>query len=430
MISNTLNNLKHFWNDFSLSERLVAFLIIYISLYQISCLCIYYYFQTPLYYNWTELYISYEGGLVRRGLLGSLLSLIAGSQYFSVIIIFSYAMIYLLWYIFVATQLFSVFKKSWCLVLLGAPAAFAFFYQSSGAFIRKDIFIEIAFAMLFLIYYKLQERYKASLFFTIIIYVPAFLIHELTLLFIWLPYLYIIGIYRRKRERIFITLFFSLIAISSLCFAFLFAGTQEQGFKITSFWNDFYPGLIDTNDTAIKYLGMSLLDKPLHSTLLPYLQNKVFFSIIKGIILAFLPIIIVFVTYRFNKTHLHLFGRIKTYIFYTIIALTASCIIFIMNDIGRILSLLSIYFIFYLVFVLKLYKLKFNNTIEEKFTFSLDKPLALIITIAYMFSWSIFPWVPVKNYSYLSMQIWQNHFIYGIPKFKHFLVYPAKMEQY
>lgn len=314
--------------------------------------------------------------------------------------------------------------------MLGAPAGIAFFYQSSGAFIRKDIFIEIAFAMLFLIYYKIRDNYVISLIFTIVIYISAFLIHELMLLFISLPYLYLIGIYKQKKERLFITLVFFMMAIASVCFAFLFAGTQDQALKITSFWNNFYPGLSDAKDTAIKYLGMSLLDKPIHSTLLPYLQNKVFSSILKGVILAFLPIILIFVSYRFNKIHIQLFGRNQTCFFYILVALTITGILFVMNDIGRILSLLSIYLLFYLVFVLKLYKVEFNNIIEEKFAPALNKPLVLVLTIVYLFSWSIFPWVPVKNYSYLSIQIWQNHFIYGIPQFKHFLVYPATLEQY
>lgn len=409
-------------------------MLFFLGMYNIICISIYYYHVFPAYYNWTEIFISYEGGVVRRGLVGTILSSFAGINNFQLYVITSYLLVYFLWYAFIIKNMFSVFSKSWCLILLGSPAIFAFFYQSAGAFFRKDIFVEIGFALLFYFYYKFSSAYKSckkALAITLLIYIPCFLIHELMLFYIWLPYFFLVSIYKARKEEIYISLFFALLALASLLFVFSFSGTQEQGIKITDFWNNYYPEVKAYDSSAIKFLGLSLWDKPDYCNILPYLQNKATGSIIKACILAFFPILLLYINYNFHKISNKLFGRSHVILFYVITILSFSAIFIVMNDVGRILSMFSIYLVCYLIFFIKLYKASFNlNVCDNKLSFSLSNPLYFVLSIIYLFSWCVCHWIPLDADSWLSIQIWQNHFLYGFPELQYSITKKVAIMQF
>ncbi len=67
-------NFINFKFRLSSHEKILAYLLIFVAVYNILCLSIYFYKLFPTHYNITELLISYNAGFVRRGLFGYILS--------------------------------------------------------------------------------------------------------------------------------------------------------------------------------------------------------------------------------------------------------------------------------------------------------------------------------------------------------------------
>lgn len=308
-ISQRVKNLLAQWS----CPELVVLALLTLSLsydgwiYSRDCLAIF-----PENYAWGDLFINYEGGLVRRGLLGTILAPFAGQQHFALVYTIINAVLVIVCYAFFIRALAVIFEKFWLLVLVGSPGLFAFMPLQN--FIRKDIFIKAAYFLLFCLAARAAVK-KASVSQTLclftIIYVPVFLVHELILFYVFLPLALLFSSSSVDRERRMVLIYGAALTISSVLFAVVFSGTIPQRQAIASFWLHFYPQMAEQNSIqAINFIGQGLLDRNEHQYLLPYLlKPDLRNSIIKAFLLTFGPLTFVLFRYRLLYALKRLFGR-------------------------------------------------------------------------------------------------------------------------
>lgn len=111
-------------------------------------------------YSWTELLINYQGGFVRRGLLGELafrLNSFIPAPYFLIAVVASVYVAVTFWMVVAVLNRVEV---SIALLFLFCPATILFPVYDTDAFGRKDIFILAAFALAM----SLIRRARSDLF--------------------------------------------------------------------------------------------------------------------------------------------------------------------------------------------------------------------------------------------------------------------------
>lgn len=399
-----------FLADWSQAEKTVFFFVCLNIAYSIYSSSRIFYKVFPNSYGWTELFVSYEGGVIRRGLLGSILSIFAGQEYFRFAVTAIVTAIWILWLLCVAKLLFRYLERFWAIILLGAPGLFvSSCYNLDPA--KKELFIEIGF---FLIFFLIASAKKHSfgiakvLCYITVIYVPVFLTHELALFFITLPACILLGIYKTAKNKLTILIYFSLLIAGSVIFAFIFKGNFEQRDIILHFWQHFYPEL--ELGGAIKFIGYGLFDRTLYNYSLPYIiDDSLRTSIIQGWILTLLPIIAFWYRYNLNKASIILLGKFWTISIYCIYIFMTITIVIIMNDFGRIISITGIIILLSEMCIISTYKNTYGEiTIKNCFIPQLNNYICFSLSLLYLFSWKICQYVPLSANSYLDIQFWQK----------------------
>ena len=140
--------------------------------------------EFPIKYTFTDWLINYEGGFVRRGLLGQIvfeLSKILNIHIKFLILIFQisiYLIYFLLFFLFLSKRETNFF---WLLIIF-SPISFLYPMAELEALGRKDIFV-ITF---FLIFSTINYRSLSSLLFSfLLIFTLSCLIHEITFFYIF-----------------------------------------------------------------------------------------------------------------------------------------------------------------------------------------------------------------------------------------------------
>ena len=140
--------------------------------------------EFPIKYTFTDWLINYEGGFVRRGLLGQIvfeLSKLLNIQIKFLILIFQIS-IYLIYFLLFFLLLSKRETNFFWLLIIFSPISFLYPMAELGALGRKDIFV-ITF---FLIFSIINYRSLSSLLFSFIfIFTLSCLIHEITFFYIF-----------------------------------------------------------------------------------------------------------------------------------------------------------------------------------------------------------------------------------------------------
>lgn len=400
------------WTGWELAIVFLVSLSIIYSSYN-SIINLYHHF----YYAWGEMLINYAGGPVRRGLFGALITPLAGNANFKLYVLSLYTLIVSLVYILFIRDMSKVFDKTLIIFLIGSPCIFSFMFFE--AYFRKDIFIQAAFcSIMIFIYYAYKHKYdiKLILFIFSVIYIPAFLTTELTLFYMGVPLILILYSCDSKKDFIIFLLFSSIIVAASIFLVFYFKGSEHERNAIISFWSNYFPQINGHDSYALKalnYIGQGLSSRKSEEYLMPYLLTYRFrFDIIVALLLTSMPLTYIFRKYNIHHCLKSIYGLTKTIYLYTIILLSFFMICLVMNDVGRIISTFSIYMIFSIVTIIKIFKLKFPdsyNRAENIFTF--NNPVFFIFSILYMFFWTIHLWVPLDAKTYFTLQPWLLNYI-------------------
>ena len=231
---------KYFTKENFIKVAFYLFIFIYVC----------YYFRSYSYdyqnsYSFSELFLNYEGGFVRRGFLGQVYLYFYGFFQTSPIIFFSSIFFFI--HILNIFLLFKIVENTNYpleikILILFSPALLFFPIYDYNMFFIKDAFIK--FLILFHAYIIIVtknnlDKYLIYLKFLVIplIFFTNILIHEYGVFFIFVHLLLSLYAYQLKKKFFLILYFFLFLSI--FCIVFYFSGNQEIFNQINFSINEF-----------------------------------------------------------------------------------------------------------------------------------------------------------------------------------------------
>ncbi len=240
----------------------------------------------PDNYAWTELFINYKGGFIRRGLIGQILfflSYITDTR-------IATALLFLPFYVFFIKFSLELFCKN-CdnislILIIVSPGLFFFFTQDQRMLCKKDLYYELGFIIQFLLLLRKDIKLHNLFIFLIIIYFICTLIHESTVFYSILPFS--VFLEKANKEKQFFRYFCILVVlvVISIIYLITFSGTVAQSKQIFSSWLRFFP-LSEVG--AIRYIGMPLSIKLAEEKI--YYNSITLIYICLGMLLTALPLV-------------------------------------------------------------------------------------------------------------------------------------------
>ena len=341
-------------------------------------------------YAFKELFINYQAGLIRRGLLGEIFWIFNNAFSIKPITFFSY--LFLLLYLAQIYLFYKLFEKYvvsnfiFILIFL-SPALTLFNIYDPNVFFLKDIFIKLSIllhAYLLSTFFKKKynnvNNYFLALKFLIIpLLIVIILIHEYQIFFLGVHYLLSLSIIKNKKNILQITKIY-LILLIPILFVLVFIGDQIQYDNLNQILSKFnielHPqlagGFYRTIGGFYKW----------HFFYFSYRDFlNLFFSIILGLLL-FYAIFHFFIEKKileFNSQYQ------KKYLIFFLPVLLA---VIMTTDHGRNISLISFHLIaFYSILPFDLNKFHiFANKINKIF---LLKMLSILFLFFYIFMWKL-----------------------------------------
>ena len=341
-------------------------------------------------YAFKELFINYQAGLIRRGLLGEIFWIFNNAFSIEPITFFSY--LFLLLYLAQIYLFYKLLEKYvvsnfiFILIFL-SPALTLFNIYDPNVFFLKDIFIKLSIllhAYLLSTFFKKKNNnvnnYFLALKFLIIpLLIVIILIHEYQVFFLGVHYLLSLSIIKNKKNILQITKIY-LILLIPILFVLVFIGDQIQYDNLNQILSKFnielHPQLAGG---FYRTIGGFYKWHFFYFTYRDFLN--LFFSIILGLLL-FYAIFHFFIEKKileFNSQHQ------KEYLIFFLPVLLA---VIMTTDHGRNISLISFHLIaFYSILPFDLNKFHiFENKINKIF---LLKMLSILFLFFYIFMWKL-----------------------------------------
>ena len=327
--------------------------------------------EFPQKYVFTEWLINYEGGYVRKGLLGQIVLYI--SNIFNIdlkfIILFLQITIYSIYFFLFYIALSKIRINFFWILIIFSPILFAYPLIELMALGRKDTFV----ISIFLIFSMINYKNLNSLFFYFTIFFGiSSLIHEITIFYIF-HYLLIIYLYNKL---IFHKKISSLHIISLLAFIsfFLYLNLYLHNFVvIENIINSygFEEGIITNESGAFSHL------KPTIGPAFLIILGKIeFTNILKYIFVIFLNSIPFLYFIKLKKlTNLKYFSTKNIFFIFFILSLPVYGLVY---DWGRVININYNFFIILLLFYFKL------NLVELDFLDFKIKKLNLLAKIIFL----------------------------------------------
>ncbi len=251
-------NFNSFVRNKKISYTFFFLFVIYVATNIIISSILFFVSHYPDSYTWTEIYINYAGGLIRRGFVGQILlymSYILGVRLSAFLI---FIPIYVL-FIYLSLKFFyqNTDRLTFLLIVI-SPGLLFFFSQDRSVFCRKDIFFEFGFLLQFVL--LTSKNIKIYNLFALLtgIFLLCLLIHESTIFYAILPFSIFLEQAYRKRQFIKYFFMLCLVVFFSLWYLASFPGTILQHDKIIESWNQFFTL---SREGALRYIGKSMSTK-------------------------------------------------------------------------------------------------------------------------------------------------------------------------
>ncbi len=338
-------------------------------------------------YAFNELFINYQSGLIRRGLLGEIFWQINKNFAINPKSFFS-----ILFFILYLTQCYLFFKISKKLLIfkiifisiIFSPALLLFHIYDPNMYFIKDIFIKLSFLIhSYLLLNSLNVNGKNSNYFFNLKYtiIPllflVILIHEYQIFYISLHILISLSAIKNNFEFKKLLKIYSLLLIPFF-FVILFFGDQSQFENLSrillKFDVDLNPHL---GGGVIKYLGA------FYKWHFFYFSYRDFFNLFISVILSIFIFYSLFQFLIYKKIIIEYSIYQKRYLLYFIPTLLP---ILLTTDHGRNISLISFHLIVYFL------TLRFNIQKLEKFKTEIYKNILLKMSIMLLIFFYIFMW--------------------------------------
>ncbi len=327
-------------------------------------------YEFPNKYVYTDWLINYEGGFVRRGLLGQIIFKISNFIYvkisslifyFQVIAYFFY---FLIFYKILVKQQTNFF---WFLVIF-SPILFLYPIAELEALGRKDIFV----ILIFLIFSIINYNNLRSIIFTFLfLFSVSTLIHEITIFYIF-HYLFIIYIknrFRIKQKFYHVYFIWIFLCIAYLLYLCLYKHNFVLIENILSSYN--------YEDFTSESGSFSHIKPTLDSVFLKTYDNISLISILRIIFLIFLSLFPILFFNKIKSQYVNKYFDLKNIIFASVfLAIPMYILIF---DWGRIVY---INYNFLVIIIIQLFILDiFNKDYLKHKLNNLNKKSKIIIFV-------------------------------------------------
>ncbi len=340
-------------------------------------------------YAFNELFINYQAGFIRRGLLGEIAWQLNKNFFVEPRVFFSF--LFLTIYFFQIILFFNLFKKFivsrvFFIFIFFSPSLLLFHIYSPDLFFLKDAIIKLVFLFHAFIFYKFnvlkknKSEYLEYLKFVIIpILFFVVLTHEYQVFSLSLHILISIGIAKNRKEIKEVILIYSPLLISILL-VILFFGNQSQFENLNQILNIF-------NVELNPYLGGSLYHYVggFYKWHFYYFSYQDFISLFLSFILSFLIFLILFQYFIEKKIIFFQSKHQKKYLFYFLPVLIP---IILTSDHGRNLAFLSFYLVTFFS-ILKIDILKFKKEINLILKNLFKKYAVFIFIFFYVLLWKL-----------------------------------------
>ena len=188
-------------------------------------------------YAYNELFINYQSGLIRRGLLGEIFWFF--NQHFSVNPRVFFANLFLFLHLIQIYFFFNIFKKFsksyliYPLVLL-SPTLILFYFYDVNLYFLKDIFVTLTIlfhAFILVNFFDKKENKEFYLkklkYFILPFLITTILIHEYQVLFLGVHFLFSLSVAEDKKTIVRILKIYSIL-LMPIFFVLIFIGNQVQ----------------------------------------------------------------------------------------------------------------------------------------------------------------------------------------------------------
>lgn len=348
-------------------------------------------------WQYSDWLINYQGGFVRRGLIGEILFTI----YSLTSIRLDYLVLILLYLLFSISFLILIksvkyIKNSYIdLLIFLSPGFFIYPFMNSEVIGRKDILL-VSIIGLFTFYFeKINRNLQFSLFIILIFLLSlshtGFIFYTQYLVFFYLLFIYSQNIQIKKYEIIIIL--FSIFALISL--TFIFKGTNSEVLGICNSIKDFISENCGKSD-QISWLAKNTSDyfSSKFSYGLRYFLNNFFIYLVSLIWVNF------FLCYKiYNSSFINScekFSNINPLFIFIILFLITSPVFILGIDWGRYIYLSYSCTFFIYIFCLRKKLLIFKR---EFANFNLNRGISIIIVIIYSFIWT-FPFYNAISFKF------------------------------
>jgi len=345
-----------------LSPASISLYILIVSALAIYAAAVLYQFF-PNMYTWEELLISYEGGFIRRGLIGQLLYLADRllPRPLPAYRLYPLALCYLVLYCvllygflyFSHKKLTDVFDPLVVAFLFISPALFLLPVTDRYVFGRKDLFIAILLLCMAQLCVKCLKKeaslYAATLLLSIL-FATGMLIHEMILFYVPLFAVLLGAAYAREKKIGQWLCITGILFAAALLFAVVFAGDMDTREALCASWRQNYPEL--TCQRAFRFIGVSLSD----NILMTSVHHRNWFtmgSVFLGAVLSALPLLFLWKAYRpYEAVRGMLSSSILLRLAFWPAVAAPFLLSVIANDFGRHISVAFISYVFFLYAVL------------------------------------------------------------------------------
>ncbi len=340
-------------------------------------------------YAFNELFINYQAGFIRRGLLGEIawrlneIFFISPKSFFTVLFLVIYILqIFLFFYLFNR----FIFSKIIFILIFFSPSLLLFHIYSPNLYFLKDAIIKLVYlyhAFIFFNFYVLKKnkiKYFEYLKYVIIpILFFVILTHEYQVFSLSLHFLISIGITQNRKEikkiiYIYLPLIIPIILVG------VFFGNQQQFENLSEILDIF-------NIKLNPYLGGGLY----HYIGGFYKWHFFYFSYADfiNLLLSFiLSVLIFYVLFQYFVEKKIIFFQSKYQKKYLIYFIPVIIPFFLTQDHGRNLAFLSFYFVTFFS-ILKFNFLKLKKQIDNILKNLLSRYLIFIFMFFYIFLWKL-----------------------------------------
>ena len=340
-------------------------------------------------YAFNELFVNYQAGFIRRGLLGEIAWQLNEIFFVEPRVFFSF--LFLIIYFFQIILFFNLFKKFivsrvFFIFIFFSPSLLLFHIYSPDLFFLKDAIIKLVFLFHAFIFYKFnvlkknKSEYLRYLKFVIIpILFFVVLTHEYQVFSLSLHILISIGIAKNGKEIKEVILIYSPLLISILL-VILFFGNQSQFENLSQILNIF-------NVELNPYLGGGLYSYVggFYKWHFYYFSYQDFISLFLSFILSFLIFLILFQYLIEKKIIFFQSKHQKKYLLYFLPVLIP---IILTSDHGRNLAFLSFYLVTFFS-ILKINILEFKKKINLILKNLFKKYAVFIFIFFYVLLWKL-----------------------------------------